>query len=233
MSDILGDGISSLELIDAMPFNFDEPYNSSSILTNAEAAIVLAARTSTTRNLKSDDKDINLLKYLIKNKHTSPFEMVELKFEVTCPLVIARQWMRHRTFNINEQSRRYTSDDLNFYLNNIWLAQSESNKQGSTTLLDETTQVELTSNLIELVNIAVEFYEEALELGASREQARFFLPQNMYTTFVAKNDLKNLMDFCKSRTKTNAQYEMQLFALEVESHIKKAIPNVFDYWKSL
>lgn len=228
--DILGDNISSLQLIDSMP----RPFMAKAIngLTSSEAAIVKAARASTSGNLKTLDKDVKLLTYMLTHKHTSPFEMVEFKFKVVAPLPIIRQWQRHRTWSYNEKSRRYTSDNIEFYLNPMWMEQSKSNKQASQAFLDDEKQEELTANLIELSNIAMEFYERALELGASREQARFFLPQNMYTTMYAKVNLKNLMDFCKQRNHAGAQYEMRMYAEMIEEEIiRKAIPHVYEVWK--
>ncbi len=96
-----------------------------------DTAIVNAARVSYLGESKGPDRDKKLLFYLLQHRHTTPFEMVEFKFRVKCPIIVARQWLRHRTFSVNEISRRYSSEEIDFYIPDTWRTQSDSNKQAS------------------------------------------------------------------------------------------------------
>lgn len=185
-----------------------------------DLAIVNAARVSFYGDSKGDEKDKKLLFYLMRNKHTTPFEMVEFKFHVKCPLFVARQWMRHRTWSYNEVSRRYTEINLDFYVPNTWRKQSISNKQGSD---DSTIAKSFTGDLEEIIRRSVDVYERAIEAGVAREQARVFLPQAMYTEFIAKVDAHNLMHFLKLRMAAEAQYEIRVYANAIYKYFFKPV----------
>lgn len=185
-----------------------------------DLAIVNAARISYLGDSKGEKSDKKLLFYLFKNRHTSPFEMVEFKFHVKCPLFIARQWMRHRTWSFNEISRRYTSRNIEFHIPTIWRRQTGRNKQGSEGIIIKSYSDEL----IKITSLALEVYNEAINDGIAREQARMFLPQALYTEFVGKVDAHNLMHFLRLRMSHHAQREMQLYARAAFGFFQAALP---------
>lgn len=197
--------------------------------------IVNAARKSFNRESKFfDDSDKKLLKYLWKNKHTSPFEMVEFKFAVMAPMFVTRQWMRHRTWSYNEVSRRYTEDRLRFYVPNIknMRKQSKSDRQASVEweygLDNKIYCSEIISGDIQK---CIDKYNDLLNYGMCREQARMVLPQSLYTEFVAKTNLKNLLHFLELRLDKHAQWEIQQYAQAIVEMIKNIVPetmNIFE-----
>ena len=190
-----------------------------------DLAIVNAARVSFLGETKGDERDKKLLFFLLRHRHTTPFEMVEFKFRIRCPLFVARQWMRHRTWNYNEVSRRYTSLDIDFYTPQIWRLQSESNKQGSEGEADPATSRQLTDLLDQHHQQGLDFYNRAVEAGIGKEQARIFLPQSMYTQFIGKVDLHNLLHFISLRMAPDAQYEIRVYAKAIfEEFVKPALP---------
>lgn len=188
--------------------------------------IVAAARASYRGDSKGDKADKKLLFYLMEHRHTTPFEMVELKFRVHCPVVTAWQWVRHRTWSYNFSSGRYTEfKDDEFYLPDVWRLQDQNNKQGSKGVVTDTddkwwldTQIEQT------VREGLYRYQKALEMGVAREQARLFLPGfAAYYTFVAKTDLHNLLHFLKLRMDDHAQYEIRVYAQAIYEHFVKPL----------
>jgi thymidylate synthase (FAD) len=190
-----------------------------------DLAIVNAARVSFLRESKGLEQDSKLIHYLLRNAHTSPFEMVEFKFRVHCPLFVARQWMRHRTWNFSEVSRRYTEENLEFYIPDNFRLQANSNKQASCGFLAADSSAFVAEKLTNHVNESLKLYHEALAAGVAREMARLFLPQNMYTTFIAKVDAHNLMHFLKLRLHEHAQYEIRVYAEAIyESCFKVLLP---------
>lgn len=191
-----------------------------------DLTIVNAARVSYLGESKGSDKDKRLLKYLWVNRHTSPFEQVEFQFLVKCPLFVARQWHRHRTWSYNEISRRYTSEQLEFYTPIKWRMQSSDNKQMSDSFLDDD---ELSDALKDSLEYAIEYhclylYDTLIKHGVAREQARMILPQSMYTTFYAKVDLHNLLHFIELRAHKHAQYEIQLYTAALLKLIDNYVP---------
>jgi len=198
----------------------DKGYIELQDVMGSDLDIVNAARVSFLGESKGNIADKKLLFYLWKNRHTTPFEMCEMKFRVKAPLLVARQWMRHRTFSYNEVSRRYTSEQLDFYEPTEWRGQSSNNKQASNGLVD--TQMTILAQ--QLNQIAVSLYNQALDEGIAREQARILLPQSMYTSFIAKVDLKNLLHFVNLRTHEHAQYEIRVYADAIFEMIKTHFP---------
>jgi len=188
-----------------------------------DLAIVNAARVSFLGESKGDQKDQKLLNYLLRHAHTSPFEMVEFKLRVKCPLFVARQWMRHRVWNYNEVSRRYTSEELDFYIPDTWRLQSTDNKQCSQGDAEQAMQQQFTTQMQQQVDNALATYNQMIDAGIAREQARMVLPQNMYTTFVAKVDGHNLMHFMKLRMDEHAQHEIRVYADAIYEHFFKAV----------
>ncbi|HEX3051547.1 MAG TPA: FAD-dependent thymidylate synthase [Aggregatilineaceae bacterium] len=190
-----------------------------------DLAIVNAARVSFLGESKGDERDKKLLFYLMQHRHTTPFEMVEFKFRVKCPIIVARQWMRHRVFSFNEVSRRYTSEAIEFYIPSVWRTQSSDNKQASAGELDQEAAHKLTAALESYSQQALALYHEALEAGVAREMARLFLPHNLYTEFIAKIDAHNLMHFLRLRMAPDAQYEIRQYAWAIYEHLfKPALP---------
>lgn len=208
-----------VELVDLMP------HPSAGI--SGDLAIVNAARVSFMGESKGPEKDKKLLFYLLRNHHTSPFEMVEFKFRVRAPLVTWWQWVRHRTWNFNAQSGRYTPFEENdFYVPDVWRKQAASNKQASDGQVDEATNALLTGKLNDLYEQGYAAYEEALKAGVSKEMARLFLPGfSVYYTWVAKIDAHNLMQFLRLRMANDAQYEIRVYADAIyEAFFKSALP---------
>jgi thymidylate synthase (FAD) len=192
-----------------------------------DLAIVNAARVSFLGESKGDEKDKKLLFYLIRNLHTSPFEMVEFKFRVRAPLVTWWQWVRHRTWNLNAQSGRYTAFEENdFYVPDVWRKQAKINKQASEGEVDPEANAQLLAKLNAHYEQGYKLYEEALETGVSKEMARLFLPGfSVYYTWVAKVDAHNLMHFLKLRMAAEAQYEIRVYAEAIyQEFFKPALP---------
>lgn len=224
MSDLIGKRVEVLdkgwiELIDLMPHPGAE--------VSGDLAIVNAARVSFLGESKGEEKDKKLLFYLLRNRHTSPFEMVEFKFRVRAPLVTWWQWVRHRTWNFNAQSGRYTPFEENdFYLPDVWRKQSKDNKQASEGQVNPAEQQELTDALLQHYEESYRLYEDALSKGVARELARVFLPGfSVYYTWVAKVDAHNLMHFLGLRMAQDAQKEVRVYAEAIYEHFfKPALP---------
>jgi len=210
--DVLGDGISFVRLINTM---------------GSDVEIVNGARVSFgKRREELDEKDKVLIQYLADERHTSPFEHVAFTFHIKCPLFVTRQWHRHRTWSYNEISRRYTSMNLEFYVPKAYRQQAETNRQASTDDLIEVTKDG--ENINELVGDhtqkAFDFYENLIEQGVAREQARMVLPQNMYTEMYATVNLHNLIHFIELRIHAGAQWEIQQYALKLLDLAEEAAP---------
>ncbi|MBL8154791.1 MAG: FAD-dependent thymidylate synthase [Anaerolineae bacterium] len=208
-----------IELIDMLPHP--------NAGVSADLAIVNAARVSFMGESKGPEKDKKLLFYLLRNHHTTPFEMVEFKFRVRAPLVTWWQWVRHRTWSFNAQSGRYTAFEENdFYVPDVWRKQAASNKQASDGQVDTETNAELTRQLESLYQQSYDLYSRALEAGISRELARVFLPGfSVYYTWVAKIDAHNLMHFLRLRMAPDAQHEIRVYAETIYEHFfKPALP---------
>lgn len=224
VNEIIGKRIDVLdkgwvELVDLMPHPNAE--------VSGDLAIVNAARVSFLGESKGNERDKKLLFYLLRNHHTSPFEMVEFKFRVRAPLITWWQWARHRTWNFNAQSGRYTPFEENdFYVPDIWRKQSKDNKQASEGQVTSEENAELTDDLIKHYEEGFRLYEKALQTGVSREMARLYLPGfSVYYTWVAKIDAHNLMHFLRLRMAGDAQYEIRVYADAIYEHFfKPALP---------
>ncbi|HEX3051443.1 MAG TPA: FAD-dependent thymidylate synthase, partial [Aggregatilineaceae bacterium] len=184
-----------------------------------------AAGVSYLGESKGPERDKKLLFYLMQHRHTTPFEMVEFKFRVKCPMIVARQWMRHRSFSFNEISRRYTSEEIEFYIPDTWRTQAESNKQASGADLDPAVSAEISAALRAHCESGLALYNNAINAGVAREMARLFLPHNLYTQFIAKIDAHNLMHFLELRMASDAQEEIRRYAWVIfEEFFKPALP---------
>lgn len=180
-----------------------------------DASIVQAARVSYGAGTKTVREDRNLINYLMRHRHTTPFEMVELKFHVKLPIFVARQWIRHRTANVNEQSLRYSVMPDEFFVPAAESIgrQSTSNRQGRAT--DDVPE-EVRRTVLELLRSVPQktypIYQELLEAGVARELARVCLPVSAYTEWYWKINLHNLFHFLSLRADPHAQQEIQAYA---------------------
>jgi len=207
-----------------------------------DTSIVQAARVSYGKGTKKVSTDSGLIKYLMRHWHSTPFEMCEIKYHVKLPIFIARQWIRHRTANVNEYSARYSILDKEFYLPapEHLASQSQSNRQGRGNILEGDkakkvldllkTDAERTyGNYEEMLN---ERYDGSVidenEIGLARELARMNLTLNTYTQWYWKTDLLNLMNFLRLRADHHAQYEIRAYADAMLDTVKKWVPITYD-----
>ncbi len=191
-----------------------------------ETSIVNAARVSFGKiRQEMDKRDAALVKYLIANHHTSPLEHVVFTFLVHCPLFVRSQWHRHRTWSYNEISRRYTNEDITFYLPGALREQAESDRQASKTA-EHVNQDGCRSLIAEHHAAALRLFERLLAEGVCREQARGVLPQNMMTTFWATVDLNNLIKFIELRDSPHAQAEIREYGQAIKKLITPIVPHV-------
>ena len=189
-------------------------------------AIVQAARVSYGKGTSKVSQDRGLIRYLMRHRHTTPFEMVEFKFHCKMPIFVARQWVRHRTANINEYSLRYSEARDEFYypsLENIQL-QSALNKQGRMGDVPNETKKKAQDYFKEISKRSFEMYSELNEAGIARELARALLPVNLYTEWYWKNDLHNLLHFVGLRSDDHAQYEIRVFSDAMAQFVKDTSP---------
>ncbi|WP_264328359.1 FAD-dependent thymidylate synthase [Wolbachia endosymbiont (group A) of Andrena hattorfiana] len=196
----------------------------------SDSAIVQAARVSYGKGTKQISQDEALIKYLMRHHHTTPFEMCEIKFHVKLPIFVARQWIRHRTANVNEYSARYSILDNEFYIPKPEqiAKQSDNNKQGSGKAFDPDTSKEIIDSLTNDSNLVYSHYEKFIEQGIAREIARTNLTLNYYTQFYWKIDLHNLLHFLKLRADKHAQYEIRVYAEVMLDIIKKWVPLAYN-----
>jgi len=200
----------------------------------ADFAIVQAARVSYGAGTKQVNEDRGLIRYLARHRHTTPFEMVEFKFHHVMPIFVARQWIRHRTANVNEYSARYSVVRDRFYHPSIENVRKQStvNRQGGDELIDEVTAREFCEYL-DKVEESYKTYERLIEKGVARELARIGLPVNVYTEWYWKIDLHNLFHFLSLRMDAHAQQEIRDFANAMFALIRPIVPVAaeafFDY----
>ena len=205
-------------------------------------SIVQAARVSYGKGTKKVNTDSGLIKYLMRHWHSTPFEMCEIKYHVKLPIFIARQWIRHRTANVNEYSARYSILDKEFYLpdqKNL-AAQSTSNRQGRGNIIEGNDAEKVLKLLKDDAERTYNNYEEMLnqrydgstidqnKIGLARELARMNLTLNTYTQWYWKTDLLNLMNFLRLRADHHAQYEIRAYADAMLDTLKRWVPITFD-----
>jgi thymidylate synthase (FAD) len=195
-----------------------------------DAAIVQAARVSYGSGTKKVLEDRGLIRYLLRHAHTTPFEMVEFKFHVKLPIFVARQWIRHRTANVNEYSGRYSEMKDEFYTpnpNDI-RPQSVLNKQGRSEETLPDGMADQAANAFKSgQDDAYAQYQEFLEQGIAREIARINLPVSNYTEWYWKIDLHNLFHFLRLRIDAHAQYEIRVFAEAIAELVKPFVPHAW------
>ncbi len=203
-----------------------------------DAAIVQAARVSYGRGTKQVRQDAGLINYLLRHRHTTPFEMCEIKYHIKLPIFVARQWIRHRTANVNEYSARYSVLDKEFYVPSPehLAAQSSSNRQGRGEVLAGEEAARVLDLLREDAARCYASYEEMLNQredgsvidegrqGLARELARMNLPLNIYTQWYWKVDLHNLLHFVGLRADAHAQYEIRAYADVLLDTLRRWVP---------
>ena len=190
-------------------------------------AIVQAARVSYGKGTKTITEDKGLIRHLMRHRHTSPFEMVEFKFHVKLPIFVARQWIRHRTANVNEYSGRYSEMKDEFYIPDIEQIrpQSSLNKQGrSSEMLPDDIAVNIIEQFEKTQSRLFNEYSGLLEHDLARELARINLPLSNYTEWYWKIDLHNLFHFLKLRLDAHAQYEIRIYAEIIGNILKEIVP---------
>ena len=180
----------------------------------SDESVVQAARVSYGKGTKKVNEDRGLIRYLLRHSHTTPFEMCEIKLHLRVPMDCWRQWIRHRTANINEYSTRYSIavDATQKTPPNEWRQQSKDNKQGSEGFADYSLGSQLSLQEQELQDFARRVYNERVEKGIAREQARKDLPLSTYTEAYWKIDLHNLLHFLVLRMDSHAQFEIRSYA---------------------
>lgn len=206
-----------VSLVDVMPSLIPEG-------STGDYAIVQAARVSYGDGTKKVNDDENLLRYLWRQQHTSPFEMCSVKFHVKTPIFVERQWVRHRTATINEISGRYSILRDEFYRPTRVGYQSTNNKQGTSI---ESVPTNVSNNYYEMLDMTNDIYKKYLELieqGVSREVARIALPVSIYTEFYWKANLLNTLKFLRLRMDPHAQFEIREYANAMYEMLKPIFP---------
>jgi len=206
-----------------------------------DSAIVQAARVSYGRGTKRVSEDRGLIRYLMRHRHTTPFEMCEIKYHCKLPIFVARQWIRHRTANVNEYSARYSILDNEFYIPNAehLASQSDANRQGRSRVLEGEEAQRVLYLLRDDAENAYMHYAEMLNentreqklyperRGLARELARMNLSLNFYTQWYWKIDLQNLMHFLELRADPHAQYEIRAYAEAMLETVRHWVPHTF------
>lgn len=228
-----------IALVDAMPRLVPQGQT-------ADYAIVQAARVSYGQGTKQVHEDRGLIRYLLRHRHTTPFEMVEFKFHVSMPIFIARQWIRHRTASVNEYSARYSILPDRFYVPPIDAIrkQSKSNRQGGEEVFGsagsgsdpqtEAQELKTAEDFLAYLHEAEAFYAKYMSLadrGVSRELARIGLPVNMYTQWYWKCDLHNILRFLSLRLDAHAQAEIRIYAAGMEALLAELVPHTMEAWR--
>jgi thymidylate synthase (FAD) len=207
-----------------------------------DTSIVQSARVSYGKGTKKVSTDKGLIKYLMRHRHSTPFEMCEIKYHVKLPIFVARQWIRHRTANVNEYSARYSILDKEFYIpeKEHLAAQSKDNRQGRGALINGKQADEILNMLKEDAQKNYDDYEKMLnekydgsiiddkKQGLARELARMNLTLNAYTQWYWKTDLLNLLNFLSLRADGHAQYEIRAYADVMVDSLKRWVPTTYE-----
>lgn len=220
-------------LVDAMPRLVAEGQT-------GDSAIVQAARVSYGAGTKQVNEDRGLIRYLLRHRHTTPFEMVEFKFHVAMPIFVARQWIRHRTANVNEYSARYSIVKDRFYTPSLDAVrkQSASNRQGGEALFrtdgSDAEEVRTAEDFLAYLKDVEALYARYMGLvdrGVSRELARIGLPVSIYTEWYWKCDLHNLLRFLSLRLDAHAQLEIRDYAAAMLALVEPVVPFTVEAWR--
>ncbi len=225
--------VDSLDEIIYHPFKFlDHGFFRVIDYMGSDAAIVQAARVSYGQGTKHVSNDRGLIFYLMRHRHTSPFEMCEIKLHVKLPIFVARQWIRHRTANVNEYSARYSVLSDEFYVpeGDHISAQAATNRQGRGATLGPERQNEIATSIQDNGTRSYRLYQDLLgdensdDPGLAREIARSVLPINIYTEWYWKTDLHNLLHFLALRADPHAQYEIRAYAELLMDIVRRWVP---------
>lgn len=211
-----------VKLLDVMP-RLIEPGKT------CDSAIVDMARVSYNSN-KAVQSDRSLIRYLLRHRHTSPFEAVEFKFHIKLPLFVQGQLVRHRTASLNQISARYSVMPEEFYIPEEYRMQSKNNKQGGDKTAGEVLNGHIKNSINEVTDITYQTYKYLLDFNISREMARFVLPQNVYTAIIWKIDLHNLLHFLNLRCDVHAQLEIREYANAILKLITPLVPDTIEAW---
>lgn len=191
----------------------------------------LAARVSYGDGSKGEEADIKLLRYLHTNEHMTPFEMIELVWEVKAPIFIARQWMRHRAASYNEFSMRYAdpsklsdNNEIEYYTPEFWRSEKKTNKQGSV----PGATVNVSDSYQGLLEEASSVYDYMRHSGVASEMARFVIPVAAYTKFIYKVDMRNFLGFLHLRMDEHAQWEMRQYAQAMHNIARVRFPHIME-----
>lgn len=206
----------------------------------SDQRIVEAARVSYGSPSKGEEQDKKLLAYLFNNKHTSPFEMAKITFNIKMPIFVMRQYIRHRMQNVNEVSARYSELPGEFYIPTAWRPQDTKNKQSSTNAgnwnpkVDNCVNMTLTASeaLKNQCEICYKIYQSMLQQGIAREMARLVLPVNIYTEIYSTWDLNNLLKFFALRDDPHAQWEHQQFAKAMKAITAQFFPWTLEVYEN-
>lgn len=196
----------------------------------SDLSVVRSARVSYDADWRAGEdegSDVRLINYLIRNKHTSPLEAVQFTFEVKCPMFVARQWMRHRSWGFNEVSARYSVLPNEMYVpgrGHIGVQNSDNKQMRDLVEVDEAHELMCIEAIRTANNAAYSVYEKLIKDKCPREIARGVLPMNIYTHFFATVDLHNLMHFLKLRDHAHSQYEIQVYAKGMTDLIEPIVP---------
>ena len=193
---------------------------------------VSAARVSFGGTSKGEERDKMLIKYLMENKHLSPFEHCYFQFHIKCPIFVARQWMRHRIASYNEISARYTEVKDEFYFPKAFRIQDMSNRQGSIES-DKLDNEALSKIYEEAIEHSYQAYQKLLKAGVAREMARCLLPVAQYTQFYWTINLRSLLNFISLRADSHAQYEIRVYANAIKEIVKQKMPWSFAAFEAL
>ena len=198
-----------------------------------DSSVVRAARVSFGQSTKGEEADKKLINYMMKHNHGTPFEHVVYTFHIKCPIFVARQWFRHRIGSFNEISGRYVELDTNFWVPTSWRSNNQENKQSSGPSGFTPVEAEkLYRKYHSVLDLSSMIYEELLEAGVAREQARAILPIGTYTEFYWTVNARSLFNFLSLRTAPDAQQEMRDWAIAVEKLVEDTAPQTFEAYNA-
>lgn len=215
-----------VRLVDVMPREVTDQGDKT-----ADGAIVQAARVSYGEGTKTINEDRGLIRYLMRHSHTTPLEMVEFKFHCKMPIFVARQWIRHRTANVNEVSARYTEMKDEFFIPEELRKQSATNKQGSDGGFRRVDELSYIGRIENVSKECYNAYGHMITAGVAKELARVVLPVNLYTEWYWKIDLHNLLHFLALRCDSHAQHQIRVFADAMLSLITPIVPLAIEAWE--
>lgn len=213
------------QTIELPPYGFAELLD----VFGSDQRIVAAARLSYDGETKGEEQDKKLLFYLYKNRHTSPFEQANVTFRLKMPVFVMRQFVRHRTFRLNEFSARYTELPDEFFMPEAWRAQATDNKQGSTGEVPYKEELDRAAK--EVYDVAIRNYQFLISRGVAKELARVVMPVACYTKIVVNCDLHNLTHFFKLRLHAHAQKEIRDLAQAMFDLVAPKFPWTFQAYR--